>query len=142
MTYRFPGMRPFIDAAADSHGVGQGYLTSKIPALYFVGEVQSTIGQIRHDMDKSTKESMMRHVDSLRTSLLVALEAVDSAILEVCTEHDLKAPRWAAKEPLTNGTGHIRDSDRASVGDDVERSENGRPKSRARQHAGGQSGKG
>lgn len=94
--YVFPGVRPFIESAAedgghDLHQVGRSL------GLWHVSRIQDALGQIPKMPPESRKQAM-EQVDDIRESLALALEGVDSAIAEVMAECEIPAPKKVAKK--------------------------------------------
>lgn len=85
MTYVFPGLWPFIERVAqgrDIHHLGRAR------DIWHCKQIQDSLGQLPR-LDAKSQRELLDHVFKVRASLVVALEGIDAAVLEVSDEFNL-----------------------------------------------------
>ena len=85
MTYVFPGLWPFIERVAqgrDLHHLGRAR------EIWHCKQIQDSLGQLPR-LDPKSQRELLDHVLEIRASLVVALEGIDAAVLEVSDEFNL-----------------------------------------------------
>ena len=87
-TYVFPGLWPFIERVArgrDLHHLGRAR------ELWHCKQIQDSLGQLP-GLDRESQQQLLGHVLKVRSSLALAVEGIDAAILEVVGELNLPVP--------------------------------------------------
>jgi hypothetical protein len=83
--YTFPGLWPFIERVAqgrDLHHLGRAR------EIWHCKQIQDSLGQLPR-LDARSQRELLDHVLKIRASLVVALEGIDAAVLEVSDEFNL-----------------------------------------------------
>ena len=83
--YVFPGLWPFIERVAqgrDLHHLGRAR------EIWHCKQIQDSLGQLPR-LDAKSQRELLDHVLKIRASLVVALEGIDAAVLEVSDEFNL-----------------------------------------------------
>jgi hypothetical protein len=83
--YIFPGLWPFIERVAqgrDLHHLGRAR------EIWHCKQIQDSLGQLPR-LDAKSQRELLEHVLKIRASLVVALEGIDAAVLEVSDEFNL-----------------------------------------------------
>lgn len=84
MAYVFPGLTPYIHAAARDAGLLLKHEGRDL-GLWHVGQIQTALGQIP-TMAAIGRELALSHATTVRQDLALVLEAIDRAIAEVSEE--------------------------------------------------------
>ena len=80
--YVFPGLRPFIDAAAVAAGKHPQHL-GRGASLWHCTQIQDALGQLPKLTDRGP---LMAHARSIRDELAIVLAGIDAALDEVSSE--------------------------------------------------------
>jgi hypothetical protein len=81
--YVFPGLRPFIDAAATAAGRHPQHL-GRGAALWHCTQIQDSLGQLPRTT--GDRGPLLAHALSIRDELAMVLAGIDAAISEVSIE--------------------------------------------------------
>jgi hypothetical protein len=85
MTYVFPGLWPFIERVAQGRDLQH---LGRAREIWHCKQIQDSLGQLPR-LDAKSQRELLDHVLKIRASLVVALEGIDAAVLEVSDEFNL-----------------------------------------------------
>jgi hypothetical protein len=94
-TYVFPGLRPYIDAAATAAGKHPQHL-GRGAGIWHCTQIQDSLGQL--PKLAGDRGPLLAHAKSIRDELAMVLAGIDAAISEVSIECGL-VPE-ADKKPI------------------------------------------
>lgn len=107
--YAFPGLAPFIDAAAARLGYGDDSLRHRVKTDWFINQASNALGNACFQrLAADTQDSIDRAV-AIRDAWAMALDGMDAAIVEAAAKLGLPEPPFARKpEVIPHGPRKLR----------------------------------
>lgn len=94
-SYAFPGLPPFIDAAAERMKFPDHALRHRVKGDWFLSQASNALGNAGYQRTAEAAQAQIDRALLMRTTMVMAIEALDAAIVETTTKLGLSVPPFA-----------------------------------------------